>query len=320
MDQFMNIVREHPDEKLILGLSLGSSNRDHVTSVEILGKRMRLFRKGTDGDFRRLVAAYREYDGRVDAFGLGGATFYVTCGKDRQGRDRKYYFRQSLQVLQTVRRTPIGDGSLVKELLERQAIEAVERQGVQLRGARTVVVSAVDRMGLARALVEHGCRTMFGDVIFSLGLPVPLHSLGAVERLGRVVLPVFTKVPISLLYPTGERQDRAPSRRHQRYLEDADIIAGDYNYVRMYLPDRLHGKVIITNTTTAADVEMLRARGLRLLVTGTPRMNGRSFGTNVMEAMLLAMVGKRHDEVSQEEIRSLVDEIPLRPSVERLND
>jgi hypothetical protein len=191
----------------------------------------------------------------------------------------------------------------------------VAAAGVRLRGARALCVSAVDRMGLARALVEQGCQTVFGDAIFSLGLPLPLRSLEALNRLGRVLLPVVTQLPYSLLYPTGEKQDEEPPARYRRYLEEAEILAGDFNWMRQNLPARLDGKVVITNTTTAEDLRMLQARGLRMLVTGTPRLEGRSFGTNVMEAMLLALLGRPQDQVRESDFQQLIDRVPLRPDV-----
>ena len=39
------------------------------------------------------------------------------------------------------------------------------------------------------------------------------------------------------------------------------------------------------------DVEILRQRGVELLVTTTPRLDGRTFGTNVIEATLVAVAG-----------------------------
>ena len=78
---------------------------------------------------------------------------------------------------------------------------------------------------------------------------------------------------------------------YAKYYEDADIIAGDFHYVQMYMPQDMTGKWIITNTTTAADVEDMRSRGVELMVTSTPRLDGRSFGTNVMEATMVALKG-----------------------------
>jgi hypothetical protein len=51
-------------------------------------------------------------------------------------------------------------------------------------------------------------------------------------------------------------------------------------------------KIIATNTTTAADVELFREAGIKYLVTSTPVLEGRSFGTNMMEAALIAASGK----------------------------
>jgi hypothetical protein len=57
------------------------------------------------------------------------------------------------------------------------------------------------------------------------------------------------------------------------------------------MPEDMSGKWIVTNTTTAEDVEFLKDRGVELLVTSTPRLEGRSFGTNVIEATMIAVDG-----------------------------
>lgn len=83
-------------------------------------------------------------------------------------------------------------------------------------------------------------------------------------------------------------------------------------------PEDLAGKWVVTNTTTAENVEMLRARGVRLVITTTPRYEGRSFGTNALEAALTAYAGKGRP-LSQEELSGLIEELDLRPTVEWLN-
>ena len=85
------------------------------------------------------------------------------------------------------------------------------------------------------------------------------------------------------------------------------------------MPDDLSGKIIVTNTTTAKNVEELRKRNLHILVTVTPRLEGRSFGTNVMEATLLALMDKPQSEVTQADFLELIERIPLEPNLEVLN-
>jgi hypothetical protein len=97
------------------------------------------------------------------------------------------------------------------------------------------------------------------------------------------------------------------------------VIAGDFLQVRQHMPDDLSGKIIVTNTTTAKNVEELKKRNLHILVTVTPRLEGRSFGTNVMEATLLALMDKPEAEVTEANFLSLIERIPLEPNIEVLN-
>jgi hypothetical protein len=94
----------------------------------------------------------------------------------------------------------------------------------------------------------------------------------------------------------------------------ADIVAGDWLYVRKYMPQDMRGKWVITNTTTAADVALLRARGAELLVTSTPRLDGRTFGTNVMEATMVAL-DSASGELSAARYQELLDSVGFKPDV-----
>lgn len=48
----------------------------------------------------------------------------------------------------------------------------------------------------------------------------------------------------------------------QRYFEWAEVVAGDWHFMRRFMPPNMQGKVILTNTTTPEDLEFMRARGL----------------------------------------------------------
>ena len=95
------------------------------------------------------------------------------------------------------------------------------------------------------------------------------------------------------------------------------MIASDFLYVKRHMPLTMKGKVVVTNTTTAADVQFLRERGVAYLVTITPRLEGRSFGTNAMEAALVAAAG-RGRLLTREEIREMLDRLEYQPSLEKL--
>jgi len=184
---------------------------------------------------------------------------------------------------------------------------------------KAMKTNAVDRYIMAEALVEAGCQTTFCDFMFSLGMPIPMRKLSTVRLVAAILLPVITKLPFKWFYPLGSAQDKPPEPKWTKYYNEADILAGDFVSIRAHMPDNLQGKIVLTNTTTARNVEELRERGLHLLVTTTPRLEGRSFGTNVMEATLLALMDKPQSEVTPADFLDLIERIPLEPNIDVLN-
>jgi hypothetical protein len=78
--------------------------------------------------------------------------------------------------------------------------------------------------------------------------------------------------------------------------------------------------MIVTNTTREADVALFRERGAAQLVTTTPRFEGESFGTNVMEGVLIALAGKRPEEIEREEYLELLGRLGWEPEVVELQE
>ncbi|MFN3179014.1 MAG: quinate 5-dehydrogenase [Thermus sp.] len=291
--------------KRVVSVSLGSSRRDSVAEVELLGEKVLLERRGTDGDFQKALCLIAQLDGEVDAIGLGGIDLYLWAG------GRRYTIRDAQRLKDAARKTPVVDGSGLKHTLERRAVAQLAGL-IDWKNTKVLLPSAVDRFGLAEALHEAGARVLYGDFIFALGLPIPLYSLSFLQKLALILLPVLTQLPFQLLYPTGEKQEKRAVDWRSRYYLWADLVAGDWHYIKRHMPDDMRGKTVLTNTTTEEDLAFLRERGVRRLITTTPRLNGRSFGTNVMEALLVALAGR---ELGEEEYLRYIDLLGLAPQV-----
>nr|WP_279232537.1 quinate 5-dehydrogenase [Thermus neutrinimicus] len=284
---------------------MGASRRDSRVQLELLGEEVVLERRGTDGDFQKALRLIAELDGKVDAIGLGGIDLYLWAG------GRRYTIRDAKRLKEAARKTPVVDGSGLKHTLERRAVAQLAGL-IDWKNTKVLLPSAVDRFGLAEALHEAGARVLYGDFIFALGLPIPLYSLSFLQKLALVLLPVLTQLPFQLLYPTGEKQEKRAVDWRSRYYLWADLVAGDWHYIKRHMPDDMRGKTVLTNTTTEEDLAFLKERGVRRLITTTPRLDGRSFGTNVMEALLVALAGQ---ELGEEEYLRYIDLLGLRPQV-----
>jgi hypothetical protein len=290
----------------VVSVSLGSAQRDHIAQATLLGHEFSIERRGMDGDLEKARATIAELDGKVAAIGLGGIDLYVVAGS------RRYVLPDAARLAKAAKITPVVDGSGLKDTLERQTVQQLQKTGIlDWRGKKVLVVSSVDRFGMAEELARAGADCVFGDFLFNLNVDIPLRSIRSVRRLGALLLPVLTRLPYKMLYPTGEKQNQIiESSKHARRYAEAEVIAGDFLLIRRYLPSRLDGKTILTNTTTAKDVELLKERGLARLITTTPEFGGRSFGTNVMEGVFAAL-GAR----SPQEYAPLLDKLKWQPRI-----
>lgn len=300
--------------KHIMSVSLGSSTRDHKFETELLGEKYLIERIGLDGDLKKLKSMITSFDGKVDAFGLGGITLEFPVGK------KTYYLRSAIPLVKAAQITPIVDGTGLKMVLERQVILDIDKQGIiPLKGKKILLTVAFDRFSMAQAFDEIGCETNYGDLIFSFGLPIMIKSFKTFECVSRFLAPIVCLLPIEMLYPTGKREEYIEDPlKFAKYYHEADVIAGDFIYIRRYMPEDLSGKIIITNTVTKENIEELRNRGTEVLVTTTPNHGGRSFGTNVIQAVIVAALGKRPSEISADDYSRMIKELGFSPRIEWL--
>jgi hypothetical protein len=299
--------------KRVVSVSLGSSSRDHRAQVRLMGEEFDISRVGTDGKLDAAIAMVRDLDGRVDAIGLGGIDVYLYAGRHR------YALRDGLRLLEAAKTTPIVDGSGLKNTLERQAVHFMQNElSIDLRGKRVLMVSALDRFGMAQALVDAGADVLFGDFIFALDKDMPVRDLHQFEEMAEKYLPDACKLPFQFFYPTGKKQEKPPEPKYPQYYEEAEIVAGDFHFMRQFMPDRLDRKIVLTNTVTQANIGELAERGVATLITTTPDIAGRSFGTNVLEAALLALLGKAWNDVVPADYERVLGELQLKPRVVKL--
>lgn len=298
--------------KRAVSISLGSSKRNKAVEVTLLGEKISLERIGTDGDMEKAARLYQELDGKVEAFGVGGADLGLMV-------DKKWYPLHSVaRMVRFVKQTPVADGTGLKNTLEKRAVPFMDLHiGPDLKPRRAMLTAGADRWGMSKSFLDGGYECVFGDLMFGLGLPIPVRSEAAVKRLAALVMPIAGRLPFEWLYPIGEKQEKNIPKFGEWYAW-ATVIAGDCHYVKRHMPARLDGKVICTNTTTPEDVEKFRAAGVRYLVTTTPILDGRSFGTNMMEAALIAVSGQRRS-LNYAELDELIDRLGFQPTIQKLN-
>ena len=280
----------------------------------MLGETVRIERIGTDGDMEVAAKKFQELDGVADAFGVGGADLGALA-------DGKWYPFYSVQpMVRFVKKTPLVDGGGLKNTLENKAPAFLDKkigEYINSRGRKVLVTVGVDRWGLSKSFVEAGYETVFGDLMFGLDIPLAIHKLSQLKTIAAMLMPIAGRLPFEWIYPTGEKQEKR-TPKWEKYYQWATVVAGDCHYIKRNMPYDMQGKVIVTNTTTPEDVETFRKAGVKYLITTTPVLEGRSFGTNMMEAALVAVSGKGRP-LTWPELTEMLDKLGFEPQLQELN-
>lgn len=296
-----------------LSISLGSPYRDKQVELNLLKETVELQRLGTNGDEEKAYQLFCRYDGKVEAFGIGGINLHINTPW------KSYPLYSGLKLIRDVKITPFTDGKGLQNVLESTVMQKAEKRIKPFLKERTAfIVEAASRYGMLNSFFNAGYQCVYGDLMFALGIPIPIKSIRSMNRAIRMLMPVVGRLPISMIYSTGESQ-KENTPKYEKYFQAASVIAGDFLYIKKHLPGDMEGKIVVTNTTTPEDVEFLKTRGIKILITTTPVIDGRSFGTNALEASLIAASGKGR-VLRDEELVQILNESGIEPSIRELQE
>ena len=298
--------------KRAVSISIGSAKRNKAVTVNLNGEEISIERIGTDGDLKKAAQLFSEMDGTVDAFGLGGGDF----GTEFDGKFFRYH--NVAWIADGAVKTPVVDGSGLRNTLEYRLAAFVEKEiGNYIDPKRVLLTAASDRWGMTKGFMDAGYECIFGELMFGIGIPIPLRKVSQLKLLASALYPIVMRLPFEWIYPTGDKQNvREP--KFEKYYQWASVIGGDNNYIIRHMPDKLEGKVIVTNTTTEEDMDFFKSAGIKYVITGTPAIDGRSFGTNMMEAAFIAASGKNR-KLTNDELNEMLDSLNFEPTIRELN-
>ena len=134
--------------KHVVSVSLGSSTRDHRVETEFLGEKFIIERIGMDGDYKKFLNTIKSLDGKVDAIGIGGISIFLPV------KHRTYIIKSALPLIRAITRTPVADGSILRNTLEPHAAYTVYKKGIVDFWGKKMITCAVDRYALSEAFVS----------------------------------------------------------------------------------------------------------------------------------------------------------------------
>ena len=297
---------------LIIHTGEGSDTAEY----SFMGHALRVRRAGCGGDAERARALIQEHDGRVDAIALEGMPAVLELGDTR----RPHEVGATLPAV--ARQTPVVDGAGIRAGLERWGVILADRAQPGIFAQKHVLmVPGLNHNGLAGALERRAADLRYADPFIYFALPsAPL--VGSRQTLGQaagLTVEQLKDAPFHRIQPLPGAPD---TPRDAGAFERADILAGDIGAIRRYAPGELKRKTVVVEWATDEDLDDLRARGVSIVVTMMPALDGRGelgrWSAATLEAIMVAIRSNPDAPLTEDTYLDLMADLDWTPAVRYL--
>ena len=294
--------------KTVVGISLGASDQDFKFNTPFLGQQLAVHRVGTNGSIAKAARLLKTWESRADVIGLGVIKDHYEAGAHR------FDEKDSARLRALVSRVPVTGGARLEEILQEWALRHAQAQlGNYFNNARVLFFSGLKSYKLALALSEHTENLMFADPLLQLGVPKLLTSMGALQLYGAGAHYVKGwTLPEVVADGTLKDWSRFLLRKA---MHKASVIVASLTELDEFGPEELAGKTIITSTASEQRIAQLRAKGVHLVIDGSPVIKSRVVGPYLLDAMIAAATGKTPEAIQEDDYLEIIGDEQLAPRI-----
>ncbi len=292
--------------KKVVTVSLGSSKQDFSFETDFLGHHFQVKRMGADNDTGKAWELMRRQQANADAIGLGEIGDHWNVGQNTVVN------KETKRLLNVVTRVPATTGATLRRLLQVRAVRYVQNHlGDFFNNNLVLFLSGMRNYDMAVALADYTPNLSFADALTQTGAPALLTSLTQLE--------LYSKGhDFALSGKRGEMLEAALSgfknNRLAAAVAKSHVVVGTFAEIRAVgSAANLDGKTVITSAVDDERLAFFTKCNVNLVIDVSPQLFQRVVGTNVIEAMILAALGKPHEEVSDDDFIEILDELDLKP-------
>ncbi len=300
--------------KRVLVIHLNES--EATATVSFLGQPIELILRGCQGDVEQARQLIADFDGKVDAIALDGLSAELQLGSAH----RPHALGASL--LDDAQQTPVVDGSGIRAGLERWAVILADRAEPGIFAEKRILMTpGLNHGGLAQAFERHSTAIRYADPFIYFDLPQApgVGSKATLKQAGPATLERLKDAPFRRIHPQTGEPHRARSADPFGW---ADVIAGEIGAIRRYAPAALKRKTVVVECATEEDLQDLRKRGVSIVATMMPSLDGDGtlgrWSAAVIEAVLVALRTDREATLTEDTYLDLMADIQWSPAIRYL--
>ncbi|MBL8329829.1 MAG: dehydrogenase [Rubrivivax sp.] len=292
--------------KKVVTVSLGSSKQDFSFETDFLGERFQVKRFGADDDTGKAWELMRRQQTTADAIGLSEIGDHWHVGQNT------VINKETRRLLNVVTRVPSTTGATLRRLLQVRAVRHVQNLlGGYFNNNIVLFLSGMRNWDMAVAMSDYTPNLQFADALAQTGAPTLLTSIQQLELYAKGSEFVLTGKPGEMLESmlSGFKSSRIGAA-----VAKSHVIVGTFHELKeVGTPANLDGKTIITSAVDDDRLAFFRQCKVNLVIDVSPQLFERVVGTNVIEAMILAALGKPQEEISDDDFTEIIDELDIKP-------
>lgn len=302
--------------KQVVSISLGSSDRDYEFETEFLGQDFKIRRFGTNGDLEKAAKLLLRWDKEAEAIGLGHIQFPSGIGPRYLKKKQAYKLGELGAQIQT----PVTTGKALRDVSFEWALRYIEYQfGNYFNNVKCLFLSGMNSYRIAKVMSEFTDNLTFADPVLENGIPKFINSLKDLESYAHSAHEVLQWVPSKTL-----TNSVVPIKTWNEYIlnkamQKANMIVvpfyGFDDYLKNSALEELGGKTIITSTAYDDRVAFLKERGVDVIIDTTPKILERVVAPNVLEALILAAMGRKKDQIHSDDLLEIISSQKMDPRV-----
>ena len=294
--------------KTIVSISLDSSDHDYEFTTEFLGEQFCIKRFGVDKDTQRAELMIKQWQYQADAIALEGLRDHQRVGT--------FELQQKLikQLESVTESVPVTSGTRLREILQEWAIRHTQHSLAGFfNNSNILIFSGMNHYRCAAVLTEYTENLRFADPVLQLGIPKFLSSFDALELFAKGSHQLLRWSPPHVLSPSV-----APIKEWNHYImrkamHKADVVVAHFDELQRFGLEELAGKTVITSSVSDQRLALLHDRGVNMVLDYAPQPFDQTISIVVLEAMILAAVGKNRDRITDDDILEIVSNLELEP-------
>jgi predicted amino acid dehydrogenase len=293
--------------KKVTTVTLGADSQDFTFKTQFLGETFEVTRLGANNDTTKAWELLRRQQTTADAIGLGEIGDHYQVGL------RTVVNKETQRLLNVVTRVPATTGATLRRLLQVRAVRYVQKElGNYFNNNIVLFLNGMRNYDMAVALSDYTPNLRFADALFQTGAPAMLTSLDQLELFAKGSKLIPGK-PAEIL---ESAMTWLKSNRVGKAVEEAHVVVGTYAELKAVgNSGNLSGKTLITSAVDESRLEFFKNCKVNLVIDVSPKLFEKVVGINTLEAMILASLGKKADEVSDDDFEEILNELDIKPNL-----